>query len=112
VDLAGRDDPAAELERARIRSAVETCFERIPNADHQRALALFLLEDRSYAEITEAVRVPLNTAKAWIRRARIALRQCLVEVFGIGEADAERNPAGGEGGHESGARRREGGSPP
>jgi RNA polymerase sigma-70 factor (ECF subfamily) len=83
VEIAGGDDPAAEAERAELRAALEVCLESLPNPEHRRALALFLLEDAAYAEVAECLRAPLNTVKTWIHRGRVLVRRCLAERLGL-----------------------------
>ena len=80
--FAGGDDPAEEAERAELREALENCLSRLPNADQRRALALLLLDDFSYEDIAAAMSSPLNTVRAWIHRARLAVRRCLAERLG------------------------------
>lgn len=91
--------PDEELERTRLRSALESCLQRLENRDHQKALFLLLLEDQSYESVAQQLQAPLNTVRAWIRRGRLQLRLCLTRSLGISlPGDAERNfeaPLGG-----------------
>lgn len=83
VEFAGGDDPAAEVERAELRTAVEVCLDALPNPEQRRALAMFLLEDAAYADVAGSLGVPLNTVKTWIHRDRLLLRQCLAKRLGL-----------------------------
>nr|MEE4269612.1 RNA polymerase sigma factor [Candidatus Krumholzibacteria bacterium] len=78
----GTDDTARLTEDHEAAFAVERCLEALSNPDHARALRLRMSDDTSYEEIAEALEAPLNTVRAWIRRGRVGLRQCLVQRFG------------------------------
>lgn len=70
------DAPAPD-ERVHARHAaahLSHCMARL-NANQQRALALAFFEDKSHAEVAIAMAVPVGTAKTWIRRGLIELRQ-------------------------------------
>lgn len=82
-DQPGTADPGLEFERARLRNLVETCLDRLTNADQRVSLQLLLLEEFTYEEIARATASPLNTVRAWIRRGRIALRLCVAGALGI-----------------------------
>jgi RNA polymerase sigma-70 factor (ECF subfamily) len=72
-------DPARELERVELRAALEHCLERLPSADQRRALTMVLEQELSYQDIAEVMGAPLNTVRAWIHRARTAMRRCLMQ---------------------------------
>ncbi len=84
----GAANPHRELERTELFSAFEECLRRLPNEDQRRALRLLLVEELAYQEIADVMRAPLNTVRAWIRRARLAVRKCLVAALGIGPGAA------------------------
>ena len=77
-------DPAEELERVEVQSALEGCLRGLANDDHRRALEWLLFHDLAYEEIARRADVPLNTVRAWIRRGRLALRRCLVVALDLG----------------------------
>lgn len=78
----GPDSTADLTEDHEAAYAVERCLEALSNSDHAQALRLRMSDDTSYEGIAEALGVPLNTVRAWIRRGRVGLRQCLVQRFG------------------------------
>jgi RNA polymerase sigma-70 factor (ECF subfamily) len=80
--IASGGDPAGEVERAELLDAFEECLARLPSDQQRRALRLRLLDDASYQEIAAAMSSPLNTVRAWIRRARLAVRKCLLQAMG------------------------------
>jgi RNA polymerase sigma-70 factor (ECF subfamily) len=60
----------------RLRSAVTDLPEQM-----QKCLRLRVAEDRSYQEIADALGVSINTVKAHLRQARIALKERLAPYF-------------------------------
>jgi RNA polymerase sigma-70 factor (ECF subfamily) len=60
----------------RLRSAVTELPEQM-----QKCLRLRVAEDRSYQEIADALGVSINTVKAHLRQARIALKERLAPYF-------------------------------
>lgn len=83
-------DPGEELERAAFLSALESCLDELENGMHRRALALRLFEERAYEEIATELSAPLNTVRAWIRRARLAVRACIARSLGWSEEGSSR----------------------
>ncbi len=77
------EDPERVLENVAIRDALEACLQGLGNEEHRRALTLVLLEECSYEEVADAMDSPLNTIRSWIRRARIAVRQCMASKFAL-----------------------------
>lgn len=55
---------------------VVACFGELP-PDRAAAVRGAYLEGLSYADLAERHGVPLNTMRTWLRRALIALRECL-----------------------------------
>lgn len=52
------------------------CLDRLPG-DRRAAITGAYLDGRTYAELAEAAKVPLNTMRTWLRRGLIALRECM-----------------------------------
>lgn len=63
------------LLRARMQ-AVIACFDQLPE-DRARAVKGAYLMGLSYQDLAAQFDVPLNTMRTWLRRALIALRECL-----------------------------------
>ncbi|RMH52285.1 MAG: sigma-70 family RNA polymerase sigma factor [Zetaproteobacteria bacterium] len=79
---AWRDDPAALLERNRLRAAIEECVARLP----ERSRLLFCAREFSGEEREEICkRMGISTTNFHVvmHRARLALRRCL-EARGVG----------------------------
>jgi RNA polymerase sigma-70 factor (ECF subfamily) len=62
---------------AAIRSAgVQQCMEQL-TASQRQALALVYYQGMSHTEAAQALRAPLGTTKAWVRRGLDYLKACL-----------------------------------
>jgi RNA polymerase sigma-70 factor (ECF subfamily) len=66
--------PAADLEDARLRRAVDG----LPDKQRQ-AITLYYLDERTVEEVAEMMGMPVNTAKTHLHRARASLRAALGE---------------------------------
>jgi RNA polymerase sigma-70 factor (ECF subfamily) len=74
--LVSPSSPIAELEQAEAQGQLERALHSLP--DHQRVpLVLFHLEDMSYQEIAETLRISMAKVKTDIHRGREALRKQL-----------------------------------
>lgn len=80
-------DPAREFERAGLWADIEHCLERVASGEQRRALTLLLGQELAYDEIAAALDAPLNTVRTWIRRGRIALRECLARRWRLTEEE-------------------------
>ncbi|GJM45497.1 MAG: RNA polymerase sigma factor [Gemmatimonadota bacterium] len=97
AELGAGSDPLEELERVRLRAALESCLARIANENHRRALECLLFRDMAYEPIAVELDTPLNTVRAWIRRGRLLLRKCLVKSLGLLDSASPPKPAPPEG---------------
>jgi RNA polymerase sigma-70 factor (ECF subfamily) len=79
-ELAALQDCTVVVEDAFSRLATEsrlrTCLEGIDN-DKRASLLLSYVAGYSHGEIAGLMRVPVGTAKSWVRRALIALKECM-----------------------------------
>jgi RNA polymerase sigma-70 factor, ECF subfamily len=66
----GTDEPSAPSDK------IERCLGRL-SADQQKCLQFAYVNGRSHQEISQLTGNPLGTVKSWIRRALVALRECL-----------------------------------
>jgi RNA polymerase sigma-70 factor, ECF subfamily len=87
MPLKDNADPLFLLEVAEARQVIEECLNGLSSQDQQRALGLVLLQEQSYQEVSEALNTSLNTVRSWIRRARIAMRQCVAGKFQFTDQD-------------------------
>jgi RNA polymerase sigma factor (sigma-70 family) len=97
-DCLGRDnpgdDPSYELERRDFRRQVERGLQEL-DEPYRTIVILREIEDYSYAEIREAMDMPLNTIKVYLHRGRRMLRQQLQgqELGAAAGAQSEPAPA-------------------
>ena len=75
IDAARADEPEAALDRLEA-GALRRCLEAL-DADKRRAVLLALVRGLTHGEIAATLAVPLSTAKAWVRRGLLSLRECL-----------------------------------
>lgn len=81
--LPGGTDPSRLIEGMEARAAIEACLDALDSEDHREALHLLLFQELSYQEIADRRRSALNTVRSWIRRARVAMRECLAGKYGL-----------------------------
>lgn len=74
---AGDNGPDACAQNEELRSIVREVLRQLPPASHQTA-ELFYLEERSYVEIAELLKVPQGTVKRRLHDARQRLRNMLM----------------------------------
>jgi RNA polymerase sigma-70 factor, ECF subfamily len=75
----GDESPLAELESKELGIAIERAIGRL-RPEYRACIMLRHVEDRSYEEIAEIVKLPLGTVKTYIHRARHELRIALADV--------------------------------
>src|SRR5258708_11288291 len=75
----GDESPLAELESRELGQAIEKAIGKL-RPEYRACIMLRHVEDRSYEEIAEIVKLPLGTVKTYIHRARHELRVALDEV--------------------------------
>ena len=77
--VAGDESPLEELESRELGQAIERAIAKL-RPEYRACIMLRHVEDRSYEEIAEIVKLPLGTVKTYIHRARHELRVALDEV--------------------------------
>jgi RNA polymerase sigma-70 factor (ECF subfamily) len=75
----GDESPLAELESKELGLAIERAIGKL-RPEYRACIMLRHVEDRSYEEIAEIVKLPLGTVKTYIHRARHELRAALADV--------------------------------
>ena len=79
-ELAAAQDRAAVVDDAFSRLSAESrlraCLEGI-DRERRECLLLSYVAGYSHGEIAGLMRVPVGTAKSWVRRALIALKECM-----------------------------------
>ena len=76
--------PAQLLDEHLVKLKVDACMAAL-TAQQRQALALAYYRGLVHTEVAEAMRVPLGTAKAWVRRGLDRLKSCL-ETAGVRSA--------------------------
>ncbi len=69
-------DPLGLLQRAGEAQAVTDCLGEL-SSQQQQCLALAFYQGLSHAEVAEHLAQPLGSVKSWVRRALMALKDCL-----------------------------------
>ena len=90
----GAGDPERELARVSLLADIESCLAGLGNSEHRRALRMLLLDELHYDEIAWAMAAPLTSIKTWIRRGRMALRECLTRRWGLEPGPGGRATSG------------------
>ena len=68
-----------ELSREETAAMVRKCLQRIP-VKYAEPVALYYLEDKSYEEISDILRLPVGTVGVRINRAKKAMRRICQEM--------------------------------
>ena len=74
--VSDQEDAEAVMLRLSDASALKRCLERLEPMRRQ-AVILSYMQGLSHGELAGRLGVPLGTAKAWIRRSLIVLRECM-----------------------------------
>ena len=77
--VSGSESPLEELESRELGRAIERAIGKL-RPEYRACIMLRHVEDKSYEEIAEIVKLPLGTVKTYIHRARHELRAALGEV--------------------------------
>lgn len=85
VDQVASDDagPLQLLQQAADRRAVTHCIDRL-SAEQQQCVALAYYQGLSHSEVADQLAQPLGTVKSWLRRALLALKDCLTRAAAVG----------------------------
>ncbi|HZK77765.1 MAG TPA: sigma-70 family RNA polymerase sigma factor [Gemmatimonadaceae bacterium] len=77
--VSGNESPLEELESRELGTAIERAIGKL-RPEYRACIMLRHVEDKSYEEIAEIVKLPLGTVKTYIHRARHELRTALGDV--------------------------------
>ena len=77
--VSGDESPLEELESRELGTAIERAIGKL-RPEYRACIMLRHVEDKSYEEIAEIVKLPLGTVKTYIHRARHELRVALGDV--------------------------------
>ena len=68
--------PLARLEQSEAGRALQICLGEL-EPERRNVVLLAFVEGLTHSELAERLRMPIGTAKSWIRRSLQALRSCL-----------------------------------
>lgn len=68
--------PSQQAEADELEHAIQHCIDNLP-LEFKTVVVMTDLQGMDYAEVANAVRVPLGTIKSRLARARLRLRECL-----------------------------------
>ena len=77
--VSASESPLEELESRELGTAIERAIGKL-RPEYRACIMLRHVEDKSYEEIAEIVKLPLGTVKTYLHRARHDLRTALGEV--------------------------------
>jgi RNA polymerase sigma-70 factor (ECF subfamily) len=95
-----REDLEEEIERRDVSRRMGELIDRLPES-HRTALTLYYVNQARYEEISDIMGVPMGTVKTYIRRARLRLRDLLLEepdlagLTGRPQTDSREGEGGG-----------------
>lgn len=73
IDFKSKEDISKDFERKEIVARVEKCLEKIPLL-YSEPLALFYIDEKSYKEISDVLRIPMGTVATRISQAKILMK--------------------------------------
>jgi len=73
IDFKSKEDINKDFERKEIVTKVEKCLEKIPLL-YSEPLALFYIDEKSYKEISDILRIPMGTVATRISQAKILMK--------------------------------------
>lgn len=82
--------PLEQLQKAADARELAACLARLDRQQRQ-CLALAYYQGLSHAEVAEHLAQPLGSVKSWVRRALIALKDCLARAAGPGAVAGRPN---------------------
>jgi len=85
LDAYARDDISAhqQVEKKEMKAIVQASLRRLP-LQYREPILLFYLEGRKYEEISDILRIPMNTVATRIRRGKQVLKT-IVEAQGVSD---------------------------
>ncbi len=90
LPLAPGTDPDRLLQDVEAREVIERCLAALENDDQRFALEQVLLKDLPYQAVVDHTGAAINTVRSWVRRARIAVRNCVARAYGMDVESAEK----------------------
>ncbi len=79
VDFKSDSDIEAELTKKEIKVNLDKCIGQIPII-YSEPLTLYFLDDKSYEEISDILRIPISTVGTRISRAKVIIKKICQNV--------------------------------
>ena len=79
MDFSNDKNPETDLTKKEIQEKVNKCISQIP-LKYAEPLSLFYLEDKSYEEISDILRLPTGTIGTRINRAKILMKKICQKI--------------------------------
>lgn len=73
IDFKSQEDIGKDFEKKEIVAKVEKCLAKIPLL-YSEPLALFYIDEKSYKEISDILRLPMGTVATRISQAKILMK--------------------------------------
>lgn len=73
VDFKSKDETERNFEQKEFKEMVDICLGQIP-VMYAEPLILYYLEEKSYAEISDILRMPMGTVATRVKRAKILMK--------------------------------------
>lgn len=74
IDFESEEDIVDSLSKEEIKERVNNCLSRMPYLYYE-PLSLFFLEEKSYQEISDILRIPIGTVGTRINRAKVLIKK-------------------------------------
>jgi len=73
-DIESEENIVDSLSKEEMREQINKCLSQIPNL-YSEPLSLFFLEEKSYEEISDILRIPIGTVGTRINRAKVLMKK-------------------------------------
>lgn len=74
IDFKSEDDIEKDFEQKEIATKVEKCLEKMPLL-YSEPITLYYIDERSYKEISDILRIPMGTVATRISQAKILMKK-------------------------------------
>jgi len=79
MDFESEENIETNFSREELRTMVNKCLFQMPSL-YAEPLSLFFLEDKSYQEISDILRIPMSTVGTRISRAKILMKKICTSI--------------------------------
>jgi len=79
IDFSSDEDIQEDYEKTETVARVEKCFDKMPIL-YSEPLSLYYIEEKSYEEISDILRIPMGTVATRINRAKILMKKICQKI--------------------------------